>query len=101
MRFYVHCKSNPQELIYVSFENKPVTRQDIPVNFSLKCRNGQIANYTNRDVFAEIGTEPLVGGLLGGLFFLIDPLIGLGAAIAALVGTGIKEADKVKKFNES
>ena len=37
MRFYVHCKSNPQERLYVSFERSPVTRQDIPANFLLKC----------------------------------------------------------------
>lgn len=101
MRFYVTCKPNPQERIYVSFERSPVTRQDIPANFPLKCKNGQEDNYTNKDVSAEIGIEPLAGGILGGLLFLIDPLLGLVGAIAASAGTMVKEADKVKKFNES
>ena len=101
MRFYVICKSSPQERIYVSFEKAPVMRADIPNNFSLKCKNGQTANYSNKDVIAEIGIEPLVGGIIGGLLFLIDPLIGLIGTIIGAGGTGVNEVNKVNKFNNS
>ena len=101
MRFYVICKSNQQERIYVSFEKEPITRSDIPPAFDLKCRNGQINTYTNKEVIAEIGIEPLVGGLLGGLLFLIDPILGLIGTVATAFGTGIKETEKVNQFNNS
>jgi len=101
MRFYVICKSNQQERIYVSSEKQPIKRSDIPLAFDLKCRNGQINTYTNKDVFAEIGIEHLVGGLLCGLLFLIDFILGLIGAVTTAFGKGIKETEKVNQFNNS
>ena len=102
MRFYVICKSNPQERIYVSFDKKIIeTRMDLPSQFYLTCKNGEKFPYSNKDVFAEVGFEPLGGALIGSLLFFIDPLIGLIGTILGATGSATKETAKVNKFNNS
>ena len=100
MRFYVNCKDS-QEKIYITFQKEPQTRSDIPAIFSLKCQNGQIEGFTNNDVSAEVGMEPIAGAVLGGVLFLIDPLIGLFGALIGAISMNTKEENKVKKFNNS
>ena len=100
MRFYVNCSSS-KEKIYITFQKEPQTRSDIPVNFNLKCQNGQVEGFTNNDVSAEVGMEPIAGAVLGGALFLIDPLIGLFGSLIGAIGVATKEENKVKKFNNS
>jgi len=104
MRFYVICQlhRNEQERIYVNFQGDVRSRSQLPPYFTLICptTRAQI-NYTPQDVKAEIGLEPLGGAVIGGLLFLIDPLLGLAGLILGAAGANATEEEKVRVFNES
>ena len=102
MRFYVTCKYHPQERIYVTFQQEPVTRARVPRVFTLKCPSmpNLATSYFPNDVYAEVG-PPIGGALVGALLFLVDPLLGLAGMIIGATIHGQSEQDRVRNFNNS
>ena len=102
MRFFAWCKSHPQEKVYISFQGEPPkTRSDIPYSFNLKCPNGSINQFTNKDVQAEMGSASLAGAAIGGLLFLLDPILGILGGVLGGTISASAEKDNVDKFNNS
>ena len=102
MRFFAWCKSHPQEKVYINFQGQsPKTRSDITYSFSLKCPRGSINWYTNREVQAEMGSASLAGAAIGGLLFLLDPILGIIGAVLGGTISASAEKDSVDKFNNS
>lgn len=101
MRFYVLCKYHNNEKIYLKFDKEPQVRSDIPPYFNVTCPNGIADNHQNSEVKAEMGLEPIGGAILGGILFIVDPLLGIAGAGLGLFGMIKKETDKVEKFNKS
>ena len=79
MQFYVKCEQYGHiEKVYVHFAQEPQTRGDIPFwSFQMTCSQGHTRVYSKNDVVAEVGLAPIGGAILGGILFLVDPLIGL------------------------
>ena len=103
MKYYVFCKEHPQEKIYIDFNNVEISvKDDVPYPcFTLSCPTTNHRNvYNANEVQAEAGIV-LGGALVGGLLFLIDPVLGLIGSIAGLIGMTKKEQDRVRKFNSS
>ncbi len=98
-RFYVMCAYHPGERIYIDFDIEPETRLDIPPEIGLICQDEKYNVYSNRDVIAEIGIGKMAAGgaIIGGLLYLIDPILG----IIGIFGVAKREKDKVEKFNNS
>ena len=101
MRFYVMCRFHGGERIYITFQRQPRTRSEIPVTFNLTCPTGVASVYTNREVIAEVGAAAVGGAVLGGLLFLIDPLLGLAGMILGAAGANQAEQQSVDAFNQS
>lgn len=101
MRFYVLCYYHPGEHIYINFGRELQTRSEVPFQIGLTCPSGIYGSYNNRQVIAEVGTEPLAGAIIGGLLFLIDPLLGLLGALGGAASVNAKEQEKVNRFNNS
>ena len=71
------------------------------LSFTLSCpTTNHRYVYNANEVQAEAGIA-LGGALVGGLLFLIDPVLGLIGSIAGLIGMTKKEQDRVRKFNSS
>ena len=105
MKYYVFCKEHAQEKIYIDFSNitiKIAVKNDIPYHyFTLFCHsNNHINVYDVNEIQAERGFV-LGGALIGGLLFIIDPILGFIDLIKGLIGISKKEQEKVKKFNNS
>ena len=103
MRFYVICQLHrqTQERIYVNFQGDVRLRSQLPQYFTLLCPTTRTQTYyTPHDVIAEIGLEPIGGAIIGGLIFLIDPLLGLAGLILGAAGANATEEQKVQTFNE-
>ncbi len=104
MRFYVICQlhSQEQEKIYVNFQGDVRLRSQLPQFFTLICPSTKVQmSYTPQEVNAEIGLEPLGGAIIGGLLFLIDPLLGLAGLLLGGLGANATEQQKVDAFNNS
>jgi hypothetical protein len=105
MRYYVICKdfSHNGEKIYINFSNpQPAIRSEIPSPFyEVTCSSGSRNTYTKNEIKAEVGFEPIIGGIVGGLLFLVDPLLGAMGTGLGLFGIAAEEEKKVRKFNES
>lgn len=103
MRFYVKCKEYGHiEKVYVRFAQEPNVRSDIPFwSFQMKCSQGHIHTYYRYEVIAEVGLAPIGAAILGGLLFLVDPLLGIIGAGAGLFGVAANEEERVRRFNES
>ena len=103
MQFYVKCEQYGHiEKVYVHFAQEPQTRGDIPFwSFQMTCSQGHTRVYSKNDVVAEVGLAPIGGAILGGILFLVDPLIGLIGAGAGLFGIAKIEQEKVERFNAS
>ena len=104
MRFYVICKihQHEQERIYVVFQSEPATRGQLPMFFTVACPSTKIPiNYTPADVIAEVGAAPIGGAIIGGLLFLVDPLLGIIGLIAGAAGVNNAEQQRCNIFNNS
>ncbi|MCL4428062.1 MAG: hypothetical protein M1276_03605 [Deltaproteobacteria bacterium] len=102
MKFFVYCHQHPEEKIYINFQPEPSSRTEIPPVFPLTCLQGITGNYTNGEVIAEIGLEPIgVGAAVGLGFSLIDPILGLILGVLGLVGIKQKLEEKKNQFNDS
>ena len=101
MRFYVMCRTHPNEKIYIKFEQEPQTRAEVPTYFSATCSSGIQHQYINTEVIAEIGADKIgIAGLLTIAAFLIDPIFGI-VGILGSTTYGAMEKSKVDKFNNS
>ena len=98
MRYFVHCKLHNSERIYVNFSNNPRRRTDLPAVFMLNCPSTSqpIAFYPS-DVSAEGGPAPIGGAIIGGLLFLVDPVLGL---LGALLGAGAANNEEQQQVND-
>lgn len=102
MRFFVWCKTHAQEKVYINFQQPfPKVRSDINYQFSVTCPRKSTSLYFNRDVFAEMGSASLAGAAVGGLLFLIDPILGILGLILGGTISASAEKDAVDKFNNS
>lgn len=102
MKFFTYCHTHPEEKIYINFQPEPSTRAEIPSLLQLTCPQGITDKYTNKEVRAEVGLEPLGGGAAIGLgFSLIDPMLGLILGFLGLIGIKQKLEEKEKQFNNS
>jgi len=105
MRYFVVCREHPHEKVFLGFEGaQPSTREEIPLAaFSVRCpQTNESAVYGREDVMAEAGSAlPLAGSAVGALLFLFAPLAGVVGTIAGYLGGASREADQVKRFNES
>ena len=105
MRYFIICRdpSHGQEKVYLNFPNpQPTVRNEIPYPaYEVVCPRGYRAIYSRMDIRAEVGLEPLGGLIVGGLLFLVDPLLGVMGASAGLFGVAAEEERKVRVFNES
>lgn len=101
MQYYVICRQHPNEKVYVRFTTPPETRSEVPASFQATCGKGHQNTYYRAEVVAEVGLEPWVGGLVGGLLFFVDPIAGVMGATAGYTAVLKVETDKVKRFNES
>lgn len=102
MRFFVWCKSHEQEKIYINFQAPiPKVRSDINSAFNLTCPRGVTNLYTNREVNAEMGSASLAGAAVGGLLFLLDPILGILGAILGGTISASAEKENVDRFNNS
>lgn len=105
MRYYVCCRKHPQEKVFLRFEgSQPSTRNEIPLSaFTVRCpKTGELELYGPMDVLVEAGSSlPLAGSAVGALLFLFAPLAGVVGTIAGLLGGASREADQVKRFNNS
>lgn len=57
--------------------------------------------YTKEDVQAEVGSASLAGAAVGGLLFLIDPILGIAGAILGGMISASTEKQNVDNFNNS
>ena len=101
MRFYVKCKIHQTEKIYLKFDKEPQSRANVPLSFTATCPSGIQQLFTNQEVIAEVGIEPIAGAILGGLLFFIDPVLGLIGLFGGLIGVNANEQQKVDNFNGS
>ncbi len=104
MQFYVFCKAqgHTTQKAYVRFTTEPKVRSEIPYfEFELTCGLGHRHRYLRNEVYAEVGLEPIGGAILGGILFLIDPIVGAIGAGAGLFGMWEAENQKVQRFNAS
>ncbi|MCL4498323.1 MAG: hypothetical protein M1412_01860 [Deltaproteobacteria bacterium] len=102
MKFFVYCHPHRGEKIYINFQPEPSSRAEIPQTFQLTCPQGTTDTYSNNEVNAEIGLEPIGGGAAIGLgFSLIDPILGLILGVLGLLGIKQKQEEKKNQFNNS
>lgn len=102
MKFFVWCKTHAQEKVYINFQPPlPKVRSNIPYTFNLTCPRGSINRYSNREVFAEMGNASLAGAAIGGLLFLLDPILGILGAVLGGTISASAEKESVDKFNNS
>ena len=102
MRCFVWFKTHGQEKIYINFQAPiPKVRSDINYAFNLTCPRGTTNLYTNREVNAEMGSGSLAGAAIGGLLFLLDPILGILGAVLGGTISASAEKDNVDKFNNS
>lgn len=105
MKLFTYCQFHPREKIFVDYTRwlgkEPSTRSEVPFSFTLVCPQGFRATYTNHQLQAEVGLAPLGGAVLGGLLFLIDPVLGIIGAIGGAVAGASSDQAKVDKFNRS
>ncbi len=102
MRFFAWCKTHPQEKVYINFQGQaPKTRADVTYSFNLTCPRGSTNWYTNRDVQAEMGSASLAGAAVGGLLFLLDPILGILGAVLGGTISASAEKENIDKFNNS
>ena len=104
MQFFVFCKrtGHTAQRVYVRFEKEPQVRAEIPFFiFQMTCDQGHTETYNRGDIKAEVGLEPIGGAILGGILFLVDPLLGAIGAGAGLFGIARLEQEKVERFNAS
>jgi len=102
MKFFVWCKTHGQEKVYINFQAPlPKVRSDITPTFNLTCPKGNINWYSNREVFAEMGNASLAGAAIGGLLFLLDPILGILGAVLGGTISASAEKESVDKFNNS
>lgn len=101
MRLYVSCRFHPTERIYLRFQTQPSSRAQVPISFSVVCPQGFTAEYSNTEVIAEVGAAPLVGAGLGALLVFLDPVVGIVAGIAGLLGARAIDQKAVEDFNQS
>ncbi len=95
------CRFHPGERIYISFQRIPSVRQEIPAFFNATCPSGITGSYTNGEVIAEVGDAAIGGAIVGGLLFLVDPLLGLAGMIIGALGANATEQQRVEAFNRS
>ena len=103
MRFYVKSRVDNSKKLYIQFDKglEPPTKQEVPFEtFNIKDIDGSDQQYNKEDIQAEVGMEPIGGAIIGGLLFLIDPLIGVLGSLLGTVGVMKKEQEKVNKFNK-
>lgn len=100
MRFYVNCRYHKGEKIYIQFATVPKVRSQIPP-FEVTCPQGFKETYYKDDVFAELGPAFVGGAIVGGLLFLLDPILGILGVILGGLGVGATEQSAVDNFNKS
>jgi hypothetical protein len=91
-----------QEKVYISFQGTiPKIRSDINYTFNLTCPSGSTNVYKKGEVNAEMGNSSLAGAAIGGLLFLLDPVLGILGAVLGGTISASAEKDSVDKFNNS
>lgn len=101
MRYFVQCRTHPEERVYITFkpEQQPPDRSQVAAQFWLKCNLGALNIYRREEVFAEPGPTWLVGAAVGALMFFLDPIVGIAAAIGGAVGVRATEEAAAQRFN--